>query len=150
MTIWCDKPYLTIISDYLPLTIVRKPFPSDTDEIKEDKAKYPYINCYNVIYYINYLGTSYTIEIPKDYKWDGTSCFGFHHYPPLLNASMIHDILCENHWLVGNDRQLSSIIFREIGIASGMDKSFMKIAYLIVDIFQKYFGKDKNGNKWPH
>ena len=40
------------------------------------------------------------------------------------------------------------MIFREIGIASGVNTPFMISAYHAVDNFQKLFGKDLEGNKW--
>jgi hypothetical protein len=40
------------------------------------------------------------------------------------------------------------MIFREIGIASGVWKPFMKGAYHAVDNYQKVWGKDLQGKKW--
>ena len=148
MIIWCEKSFLTIISDKIPQTAVLKPLPSDSKEERKDKKKKPYINKIDVIFYVNYLGQNYSIYIPKSYRWDGSSCPGLHNIPALLDASMIHDILCENHIIIDNDRQLSSMIFREMGIASGVNKAFMYCAYHAVDNFQKIFGKDKEGNRW--
>ena len=148
MIIWCDKDELFISSNKEPQTAVRKPLPSDTPEEKKDKRKKPYLNKVDVCFYINYLGSEYPVYIPKGYTWDGSSCPGFHHLPSLLNASMVHDVLCEEHRILRGDRQLSSIIFREIGIASGVNKAFIYLAYYAVDNYQKFFGKDKEGNKW--
>lgn len=149
MIIWCEKDYLTIMSDKVPQTAVRKPLPSDSKEERKEKAKKPYINKVEVTFKVNYLGTEYLISIPRGYTWDGATCMGLHHFPPLLNASMLHDVMCENHSVIGNDRQLSSMIFREMGISSGMNKAFMYTAYHAIDNFQKIFGKDNEGNKWP-
>lgn len=148
MIVWCDKYELRIISDINPLTSVRKPLPSDTKEEKKDKKLYPYLNKKQVKFEISYLGVTYHITIEKDFKWDGSSCPTLHHIPSLLNASMLHDMLCNDHSLVGFDRQLSSIVFREMGIASGVNKAFMYVAYHCVDNFQKVFGRDKQGRKW--
>lgn len=148
MIIWCDKDYLKITSDIEPITTVRKPLPGDSKKQRKTKSKKPYINIFDVTFTINYLGTIYEITIKSKYIWDGSSCVGLHHYPPLLNASMIHDIICENHELVGNDRQLSSMIFREMGISSHVNKLFMYCAYFVIDLFQKYFGKDDKKNNW--
>lgn len=149
MIIWCEKDYLTIMSDKVPQTAVRKPLPSDSKEERKEKAKKPYINKVEIVFYVNYLGKAYHIYIPRGYTWDGATCMGLHHFPPLLNASMLHDAICETHSVIGNDRQLSSMIFREMGIASGMNKAFMYTAYHAIDNFQKVFGKDNEGNKWP-
>ena len=148
MIIWCDKPELTITSDIDPKTIVRKPLPSDTAEEKKDKKDFPYLNKKEVTFTVNYLGTIYVIVIEKGFKWDGSSCPGLHHIPSLLNASMVHDKLCNDHSIIGFDRQLSSMIFREIGIGSGVNKIFMYGAYYCVDNYQKVFGKDLEGRKW--
>ena len=56
-----------------------------------------------------------------------------------LNASMVHDMLCENHAAVDYDRQLSSMIFREILIASGVSRFKAQTMYIAVDNFQKLF-----------
>lgn len=148
MITWCNKDYLTIKSDKAPHTAVRTPLPSDSKEERKDKKKKPYINKVDVCFFIDYLGSHYTIYIKKGYTWDGASCPGFHHIPALLDASMVHDMMCENHALIGHDRQLSSMIFREMGIASGVNKAFMYTAYYAVDNFQKFFGRDREGNKW--
>ena len=148
MIIWSDLPYLKIVSDTEPHPTVRQELPSDSKEERKDKKKYPYLNKSRIMWDINYLGTQYCIVIEKGFKWDGASCPGLHHIPCLLTASMVHDKLCNIHSLVGNDRQLSSMIFREIGITSGAFKWFMNIAYHCVDNYQKIWGKDLKGNKW--
>ena len=148
MIIWCDKPELNITSDIEPVTTVRKPLPSDSEDVKKDKKLFPYLNKKKVNFEIDYLGTKYFITIDKNFTWDGSSCPSLHHIPSLLNPSMLHDVLCQNHKLIGYDRQLSSIIFREMGIASGVNKLFMYLAYHCVDNYQKVFGRDSKGNKW--
>lgn len=148
MIIWCNKAELKITSDIEPITVVRKPLPSDSKEEKKDKKIFPYLNKKQVNFKISYLGITYHILISKGFKWDGSSCPTLHHIPSLLNASMVHDVMCNNHAEIGFDRQLSSMVFREMGIASGVNKAFMYGAYLCVDNFQKVFGKDKQGRKW--
>ena len=101
-----------------------------------------------MLFDVNYLGTQYCFVIDKGFRWNGTNCLGLQHYPKLLDASMVHDAICNNHNLVGGDRQLSTIIFREMGIASGMWKPFMIGAYHCVDNFQKVWGRDLEGRKW--
>lgn len=148
MIIWCNKPELFIISDKEPQTAVRKPLPSDTQYERENKKDFPYINKKDVTFTVNYLGTVYVIDIEKGFCWDGATCLGLHHLPKFLDASMVHDKLCNKHYLVADDRQLSSIIFRELCIASGVNKAFAWIAYYAVDNFQKVFGRDEKGRKW--
>ena len=146
--IWCDKPELRITSDVKPSTGVCKPLPSDSDEVKKHKKKFPYINRRRVVFTVNYLGKIYPIKIARGFRWNGTNCIGLQHNPKLLDASMVHDLLCNIHSIVDNDRQLSSMIFREIGIASGVWKPFMIGAYHAVDVYQKFYGRDLQGKKW--
>jgi hypothetical protein len=148
MIIWCEKAELQIYSDIVPITTVCKPLPDDSEVVKKYKKKYPYRNVKDVTFDVYYLGTHYPIFIDEGFRWNGTNCLGLQHYPKLLDASMVHDLLCNNHDLVKQDRQLSSMIFREIGIASGMWKPFMIGAYHAVDNFQKIWGRDLEGNKW--
>lgn len=148
MIVWCNKPELKITSDIEPCTAVRKPLPFDSKEIRKDKRKFPYINKKRVLFDINYLGEQYCIVVEKDFKWDGATCLGLHHLPKFLNPSMLHDKMCNHHELIGNDRQLSSMIFREMCIASGVNTTFAHIAYHAVDNFQKVFGRDLEGKGW--
>ena len=148
--VWCDKPELKITSDVAPSTGVCKPLPSDSDKVKKHKKKFPYINRRRVVFTVNYLGKIYPIKIARGFRWNGTNCLGLQHNPKLLDASMVHDLLCNIHSLVDNDRQLSSMIFREIGIASGVWKPFMKGAYHAVDVYQRFCGKDLEGKKWEN
>lgn len=148
MIILCKKNELLIQCSCNIKTGVRKRIASDTEKDIESKKRFPYINKKDVIFNIDYLGEQYTFTIPKGFCWNGTNCLGLQHNPTLLDASMVHDFLCNYHDKIGNDRQLSSIIFREIGIFSGMPRWFMNIAYVAVDNFQKVWGKDLNNNKW--
>ena len=150
MIIWCDKPELKIVSDIEPDTGVCKPLPTDSKEIRAYKKKFPYINRKRVLWDISYLGTQYCFPTPEGFRWNGTNCLGLQHHPKLLNASMIHDQLCNDHNLIDQDRQLSSMIFREVGLASDVWVPFMWSAYHAVDNFQKVWGKDLQGNKWKH
>lgn len=144
---WCNKTELKITSDIEPSTAVQKILPSDSELTKKDKRRKPYINKKRVLFTIDYLGTQYCILIHKGYCWDGASIpFGFRWLigakgsPEFLNASMIHDKMCENHEIVGYDRQLSSMIFRELLIASGVGKLRANTMYLAVDNFQRFCG----------
>lgn len=146
MIVWCIKPELSIISDIEPKTTVRKPLPCDSQAERESKEKYPYLNKKDVNFSINYLGVDFLIDIPKGYCWNGAdipACFwwfiGSKDASQFLNASMVHDRIMERKCLVAYDRQLSSIIFRELLIASGVGKYKAKLMYKAVDFYQKYF-----------
>lgn len=145
MIIWCNENYLNIVSDKEPETGVRKPLPSDTAEERRGKLEKPFINRKDVTFYINYLGSKYTVEIKKGYTWDGATIprlfwriIGSKDDNSFLNASLVHDRICEEKSLINYDRQLGSIIFREILLASGVTEIKAYIMYYAVDIFQKY------------
>ena len=147
MIVWCDKPELKITSDVEPCAEVRLPLPSDSEEVKKEKRQKPYINKRRVMWTINYLGTQYCFVIQKGYCWDGASIpYGFRWIigakgsDEFLIPSMVHDVFCENHEVIGNDRQLSSIVFRELLLASGVGKVRAYTMYYAVDNFQKLFG----------
>ena len=146
MIVWCDKDYLKITSDKEPRTAVRKPLPSDSEEERKDKNNKPYLNKIDVTFTVNYLGTVHVIDIHKGYTWNGANIprclwwlIGSMGESEFLNASMLHDRLTEKKCLIAYDRQLSSIIFRELLIASGVSKLKSNIMYKSVDIYQKLF-----------
>ena len=148
MITWRDSSYLKITSDDTPHTAVIKPLPSDTDEEKKEKKAKPYLNKTRIMWDVNYLGKQYCFVIEKGYRWNGANiprCFwcliGSMGESDFLDASMVHDKMCENHDIIGNDRQLSSMVFREILKGAGVSNLKANIMYLAVDKFQKYFGK---------
>lgn len=150
MIVWCDKPELRIVSDIAPATTVLKPLPSDSKEVKKDKKKKPYLNKRRVMWDINYLGKQYCFVIEKGYRWNGANIprifwwlIGSMGEADFLDASMVHDKMCENHEIVDYDRQLSSMIFREILIGAGVGKHKAQTMYIAVDNFQKCCGWKK-------
>ena len=152
MIVWCDKPELKITSDIAPETTVIKPLPSDTKEVKKDKKKKPYLNKKRVMWTINYLGQQYCFVIEKDYRWNGANIprvfwfiIGSMGESDFLDASMIHDKMCENPEIVGYDRQLSSIIFREVLKGAGVGKVRAQTMYVSVDNYQKFCKQWKKG-----
>lgn len=150
MIVWCDKPELKITSDIEPVTAVRKPMPSDSKAEKAEKKKKPYVNKKRVMWDINYLGKQYCFIIERGYTWNGANIprvfwwiIGSMGESDFLDASMVHDKMCENHGIVDNDRQLSSMIFREILIGAGVGKYKAQTMFLAVDNFQRFCGWSK-------
>ena len=139
-----DNDIITIYSDIEPKPCVRTTMPyMDTEEVKDILNK-PYLNKIGVNFYISYNNTVYCIFIPKGYTWDGATIpFGFRWIlggkgnPSFLIPSMVHDKLCENKYLVDNDRELSSLIFYNLLLACKCNKLKAKIMYLAVDNYQK-------------
>lgn len=150
MIVWCDKAELHIDSDIQPHISVRIPMPSDTENEKKDKRRMPFINKTRIMWNINYLGTQYCFVIPRGFCYDGASIpFGFRWLigakgsDEFMIPSCVHDYMCIHHDCVGHDRQLSSMIFRELLIASGVGKLRAQTMYLAVENFQRFCGWGK-------
>lgn len=144
---WVNSDGIIVEFDDIPRLRIRYALPSDTKEEKKDIKKFPFINCKDLKVTIKYQDKSYRFDIPKGYKWDGATIpkffwriVGSSTQPEFLIASCIHDVLCENHNLIDNNRNLSSLIFRELLIVAGVGKTKSQIMYLTVDNFQRFCG----------
>lgn len=138
---------IKISTDDVPFVCARATLPTHTKEEKKEIAKKPYLNKRNITFTIVAEGEEYKLFFPEGYTWDGASIpFGFRWIigakgnPKFLIPSMVHDKMCECHYLVGNNRNLSSRIFRELLIACGASKLKAQTMYLAVDNFQKLQG----------
>ena len=155
MIVWCDIPNLKITSDIAPETAVRKPLPTDSDKEKKKKKEKPYLNKIRVMFNITYYESQYCFVIEKGYCWDGASiprpfwwCIGSKGEADFLDASMVHDKMCEDHSIVGYNRKLSSLVLKYMLKAAGVSDLRANTMYSAVDNWQKVFGKDLEGNKW--
>ena len=141
---YSDK-YAVVDFAQIPHIGIRYILPSTSEEEKKSIKKYPFINKTN-------LGVSlvdlkkhktYSFEIPKGYCFDGASVprffwriIGSNTDNQFLLAALVHDVLCENHSYVDNDRVFSTRVFnlllKESGVKS-IKRFFMKNS---VNIFQ--------------
>ncbi len=85
----------------------------------------------------------YKIKIPKGYTWDGASIpkwlqyfVGKNDEPEFAVASLVHDVICEDHSLIENNRALSSGIFKGLLRANGVGEIKASIMAFSVDVFQ--------------
>lgn len=142
--IFCDKEKIKIESDIKPCVCARTVLPDMNElEILDIETK-PFLNKRGVVYKISYGKTEYPIYISKGYTWDGASIpFGFRWIlggkgnPEFLIPSCVHDKICENKRLIGYNRELSSLIFKELLLACGCGKFRAQIMFLAVDNYQK-------------
>ena len=90
---------------------------------------------------------SYIFTIQKDYRWDGASIPRF--FWRLIGAktdnrflvpSLIHDVLCENHEYVENNRYFSTIVFERLLFVSRVHPFNRWLIKHSVDNYQKFCG----------
>lgn len=146
---WYKDEELCIEFDNVPHVCVRYILPSSTPlEIKSIK-KYPFINKTTLkVKITDFLNDKiYEFTIPKGYTYDGATIPKFFHRiigsktdNTFLIGALIHDVLCENHSYIDNNRNLSSRIFRALLITGGVGKVKAQIMYLSVDNFQRFCG----------
>lgn len=149
---WYEDDELTIGFSDAPHVCVRYILPSSTpDEVKSIK-KYPFIckTTLKVKIFDHEKEEIYSFTIPKGYCFDGASIPKFFHRVigantdnKFLIAALIHDVLCENHHYVNNDRAFSSKVFNallEVSEVPAFKRFLMKYS---VDIFQRTQGWGK-------
>lgn len=145
---WAENEKVIVEFDDAPRVSIRYVVPSMTDtEIKAIK-KYPFINKKNLTVVIKdkINDINYGFDIPKGYCFDGASIpwlfrrvIGAPTDNSFLIAALVHDVLCENHHYIMNDRKLSTEVFNvllESAEVGKIKRFFMKNS---VDIFQKLF-----------
>lgn len=141
----CDKDVL-ISFDKEPVVQVRVIKPDMSTLEKKSIARYPFCckKPLRVMIWDNKKFKQYIFTIKENYNWDGASIprfawrfIGANTEADFLIPSLIHDVLCENHHYIDNDRELSSKVFRALLIASGVSELKANIMYSAVDIFQK-------------
>ena len=150
MFCWYSNKKVKICFDIIPSVSIRYYIPSMSYDEKKSVEKYPFI-CKKELK-VNLTdkikNKTYEFKIPKGYCYDGASIprFFWRIIGPntdnrFLIPALIHDVLCEHHEYVDNDRKFSTEIFNALLECSGvygMKRFFMKNS---VDTFQKLFCK---------
>ena len=141
---WYKDKELQILFSTKPRLIMRYALPDDSKKDKVRKNKYPFMNIQELQVGIKYKDKYYSFTIPKNYTYDGATIprifwriIGSKTQPEFLIPSLIHDYMCENHDCVGNDRNLSSKIFKALLLESGVGKIKANTMYFFVDNYQK-------------
>lgn len=143
---WYEDKELKILFDDIPHVSIRYVLPSMTNpEIKSIK-KYPFINKRDLTVQICSNEQIYEFSIPKGYCFDGASIPWFFRRVigaptdnSFLIAALVHDVLCENHQYIMNNRELSTKVFNALLITSGVGKFKRFWMKNSVDVFQKCF-----------
>lgn len=120
---WYDDKNLRICFSDVPHVCVRYILPTHTKAEKKSIEKYPFI-CkteLKVELTDNRTGKTYNFTIPKGYCYDGASIprafwriVGAPTDNHFLIAALVHDVLCENHHYVDNDRAFSTNVFNAL------------------------------------
>lgn len=151
---WYKDKELAIYFDRKPIVIVRVITPEMPAIDKKAIAKYPFQNIhrFNVTLMDYKKNKKYEFPIFKGYCYDGASVprllwriIGSNTDPQFLIASLIHDVLCENHNYVNNDRKFSSKVFRALLREAGVSKIKAQTMYLAVDNYQRFCRWGNNG-----
>ena len=129
-----------------PHISIRYYIPSMTEEERKSIERYPFINKKNLqVRLVNYKkDKTYNFEIPKGYCYDGASIprlfwriIGTNTDNRFLIPALIHDILCENHSFIDNDRKFSTEVFNALLEASEVNAFKRFLMKNSVDCFQK-------------
>jgi len=149
---WASNNKAGVLFNKIPAIGIRYLLPSSTSEEKKSIKKYPFINKQNlVVQLIDYKKIKqYLFEIPKGYCYDGASVpkvfwrvIGSNTDNKFLLAALVHDVLCEHHNYVDNDRKFSSEVFNvllECAEVYPLKRYLMKNS---VDFFQRFCGWHK-------
>lgn len=149
--LWCEDDELSIEFSEIPKVAIRYILPSLTStEIKSIK-KYPFLNkkTLEVRLYDKTKEMIYGFTIPKGYTFDGATIPKFFHRiigantdNKFLIAALVHDVLCENHNYINNDREFSSKVFNALLEVSEVNPFKRWLMVNSVDLFQRFCGWD--------
>ena len=147
---WYSDKNLGIFFDDIPKVGIRYILATSKNDDKKLIKKYPFINRRNLkVELRDYKKDKiYNFEIPKGYCYDGASVprffwrvIGANTDNRFLIPALIHDVLCENHHYVDNDRKFSTKVFNALLKVSEVYPFKRFLMKNSVDIFQKVFCK---------
>lgn len=144
---WYQDKNIGIFFDKLPIVKMRYALPSMTTLEKNSINKFPFENkvALKVVLCDYKKNKEYEFSIRKDYCWDGATIprlfwrlIGSKTESEFLIPSMIHDVLCENHSYVNNDRYFADRVFERLLYVSGVPAFNRWLMFHSVDNFQKF------------
>ena len=151
---WYGDEDMGIFFDILPRVGVRYFLPTMTKTERESVEQYPFINKkeLKVALLDRKNQKKYTFTIHKGYCWDGASIprifwrlIGSKTDNKFLIPSLIHDVLCENHSYVNNDRYFADKVFERLLRVSEVPAFNRWLMFHSVDNYQKFCGWSENG-----
>ena len=150
MFCWYKNKNAGICFDGFPLIGIRYSIPSMTKEERKSVIKYPFICKKELkVQLQDYKkDKQYEFVIPKGYCYDGASVprlfwriIGPNTDNRFLVPALIHDILCEHHDYVDNDRSFSTEVFNALLESSKISKLKRFVMKNSVAGFQTIFCK---------
>ena len=151
---WYQDKNIGIFFDKTPCVTIRYATPSMTHFEKEAINKYPFINRSDLkVTLFDYKkNKKYCFTVQKDYTWDGATIprafwrlIGSKTDSKFLIPSLIHDVLCENHGYVDNDRYFADKVFERLLYVSDVPAFNRWLMFHSVDNFQKFCKWQKGG-----
>ena len=148
---WYEDKTMFIEFNKIPQVGISYPSPLLSDEENKKIKEKPFYNKDDINVCICYEGKVYKFEIKGGYRWDGASiprfCWriiGSNTQPEFILPSLLHDVLCENHDYIDNNRYLSTLVLERMLKAAGVGKARRWAMKHSVDNFQKFCGWGKN------
>ena len=146
--IWYEDEELKIALSQIPdigELVINKEVMTD-EEIKSIKKKPFCLNNDVKVYLEDKIKDEiYNFEINSSYRFDGASIpkfargiIGSKQDVRFKIASLIHDVLCENHGFVNNDRYFASCVFERCCYVGGTCAFIRFLMFHCVDNFQKF------------
>ncbi len=144
---WYSNKKVEIFFDDIPRVSIRYILPTTPLDKKKSIHKYPFIN--KKILKVKLIDLKkekeYLFEIPKGYCFDGATVprffwriIGPNTDNKFLIAAMVHDILCENHFYIDNDRKFSTEVFNALLEASDVYPFKRFLMKNSVDFYQRF------------
>ena len=127
---WYSNKKVGISFDSIPQISIRYNLPSMSKEEKKSVERYPFLCKKELkVYLKDYIKNElYEFTIPKGYCYDGASIprffwrvIGAKTDNKFLISALIHDVLCENHLYINNDRTFSTNVFNALLESSGVN-----------------------------
>lgn len=147
MIIWYKDENIGIYFSKTPHLTMRYATPESTKEEIQDINDKPFINHCELKVTLQDIKNDYKycFTIPAKYTWDGASIpkafwslIGAKTDAKFLIPSLIHDVLCENHEYVNNNRYFADKVFERLLYVSGVSNFKRWLMFHSVDNFQKF------------
>ena len=149
---WFKSDKLSIFFSDIPHVCMRYILPTHTEQEKKSIKKYPFIckTTLDVKLVDSAKNKTYIFQIPKGYCYDGASIPKFFHRiigantdNSFLIPALIHDVLCEHHEYIDNDKEFSSEVFNALLEVSEVGKIKRCLMKNSVNFYQKFCGWGK-------